>query len=401
VVTAVYILNRSPTKALNGRTPYEAWHGRKPAVSHLWVFGCLTFAKELGHIGKLNGRSTPGVFIGYAEGSKAYHILNPGTQRVRTTHDVVFDEDRGWTWDKAVDNDSTLMYDNFTVEYVHFERVGGVGSSLPPSMSSLVPEPPPTSVPRSPATTSAATRSSPPPPQSVTPRTPASTATPPGTSTMTPARVEHNPVEFATSLFHDEERINAYHDGEPLRYRTMENLLGDQPVPGLVPHDLEAQLHLACDDGEPRSFAEAERHATWHAAMKSEMDAVEKNCTSELADLLHGHIVITLKWVFKLKRDETGAIVKHKAHLVARGFLQREGIDFNDTFTPVAWMESVRLLFTLAAQEGWRVHHMDVKSAFLNSDLKEEVYVHQPPGFVIPGMEGKVLHLRKALYGLR
>jgi hypothetical protein len=80
-------------------------------------------------------------------------------------------------------------------------------------------------------------------------------------STLTPARVEHNPVEFATPLSHDEERIDAYHDGEPLRYRMMENLLGDQPVLGLVPYDLEAQLHLACDDGEPRSFAEAERHA--------------------------------------------------------------------------------------------------------------------------------------------
>jgi hypothetical protein len=68
VVTAVYILNRSPIKALNGRTSYEAWHGRKPAVSHLRVFGCLAFGKELDHIGKLNDRSTPVVFIGYAGG---------------------------------------------------------------------------------------------------------------------------------------------------------------------------------------------------------------------------------------------------------------------------------------------------------------------------------------------
>jgi hypothetical protein len=86
-------------------------------------------------------------------------------------------------------------------------------------------------------------------------------------------------VEFATPLSHDEERIDAYHDGEPLRYRTMENLLGDQPVLGPVPHDLEARLHLACNDGEPRSFMETERHAAWRAAMQSEMDAVEKNCT--------------------------------------------------------------------------------------------------------------------------
>jgi hypothetical protein len=88
VVMAVYILNRSPTKALNDRTPYEAWHERKLAISHLWVFGCLAFGKELGHIGKLDDRSTPGVFIGYAEGSKAYRILDPGTQRVCTTCNV-------------------------------------------------------------------------------------------------------------------------------------------------------------------------------------------------------------------------------------------------------------------------------------------------------------------------
>jgi hypothetical protein len=251
VVTTVYILNRSPTKALNGRTAYEAWHGRKPVVSHLRVFGCLAFGKELGHIGKLDDRSTPGVFIGYTEGSKAYRILDPGTQLVRTTRDIVFDEGRGWAWDKAVDDGSTSTYDNFTVKYVHFEGAGGVGSSFPPSMSTPVPEPLPTSAPRSPATTSAATRSSPPPPQLVTPCTPAAMATPPGTSTPTPARVE-NLVEFATPLCHD---------GKPLRYRMMENLLSDQSVSGLSPHDLEAQLHLTCDDGKTRSFAKAERHA--------------------------------------------------------------------------------------------------------------------------------------------
>jgi hypothetical protein len=261
VVMTVYILNRSPTKALNGKTPYEAWHGRKPAVSHLRVFSCLAFGKELGHIGKLDDRSTPGVFIGYAEGSKAYRILDPGTQHVHTTRDIVFDEGRGWTWDKAVDDGSTPTYDNFTVEYVHFEGAGGVGSSLPPSMSTPVPEPPLTSALRCPAMTSAATMSSPPPPQPVPPCTPAASTTPPGTSTPASAHVEPSPVEFATPLSHDEERIDACYDGEPLWYHAMEDILSDQPVSGLVPHDLDGQLHLACDDGEPRSFTEAEKDA--------------------------------------------------------------------------------------------------------------------------------------------
>jgi hypothetical protein len=167
------------------------------------------------------------VFIGYAEGLKAYCILDPGTQCVRTTRDIVFDEGQGWAWDKAVDDGSTLTYDNFIVEYIHFEGVEGVGSSIPPSMSTPVPEPPLTSAPHSPATTSAAMRSSSPPPQPVNPCTPASTTTPLGTSTPTPACVEHNQVEFATPLSHDEERIDAYHDGDLLRYRTRENLLSD------------------------------------------------------------------------------------------------------------------------------------------------------------------------------
>jgi hypothetical protein len=86
-------------------------------------------------------------------------------------------------------------------------------------------------------------------------------------------------VEFATPPSHNDERINACYDGESLLYHTMEDLLGDQLVPGLVPHDPEGQLHFACDDGEPRSFTEAEKDAAWHVMMKAEMDAVEKNRT--------------------------------------------------------------------------------------------------------------------------
>jgi hypothetical protein len=345
------------------------------------------------------------VLIGYMEGSKAYRILDPGTLRVRTARDVVFDEGRGWAWDKAVDDDTTPTYDDFTIEYVHFEGAGGI---CDPSSSRPTPAPksPSTTTPRSPA--SATTSSSPPrhpatspaPASSPSPRTPAPTVPSPGTSSPTPARVEHDPVELVTPLSHDEERVDACYDDEPLRYRKVEGLLIDPSVLGPTSRILAGELHLACDDGEPWSFAEVEKHAAWHAVMQSEMDVVETNHTWELDDLPHGHRAITLKWVFKLKRDEAGAIVKHKARLVTRGFLQQDGIDFDDAFAPVTRMEFVRLL-ALSAHEGWHVHHMDVKSSFLNGDLKEEVYVHQSPCFAILGKEGKVLRLRKAFYGLR
>jgi hypothetical protein len=105
--------------------------------------------------------------------------------------------------------------------------------------------------------------------------------------------------------------------------------------------------------------------------------------------------------VFKVKRDEHDAVIKHKVRLVAKGYVQKQGIDFEEVFTPVARIESVRLLLALAANESWPVHHMDVKSTFLNGELEEEVYVAHAPSFVVPGKEGKVLRLRKALYGLR
>ncbi|KAD6454709.1 hypothetical protein E3N88_09415 [Mikania micrantha] len=108
-----------------------------------------------------------------------------------------------------------------------------------------------------------------------------------------------------------------------------------------------------------------------------------------------------LKWVFKIKRDASGNIIKHKARLVAKGYAQQHGIDFDEVFAPVAHIETVRLILVLAAYNGWEVHHLDVKSAFLHGELKEEVYVTQSEGFVKPGNAGKVYKLSKALYGLR
>ena len=108
-----------------------------------------------------------------------------------------------------------------------------------------------------------------------------------------------------------------------------------------------------------------------------------------------------MKWVYKVKRGPGGNIVRHKARLVAKGYAQRQGVDYEEVFAPVARLETVRLILALAAHGKWEVHHMDVKSAFLNEDLQEEVYVHQPPGFMNPRHPGKVLKLKKALYGLK
>ena len=124
--------------------------------------------------------------------------------------------------------------------------------------------------------------------------------------------------------------------------------------------------------------------------MLEEMRAIEENKTWQLVDPPPGCRPISLKWVYKVKRDGLSTIVKHKARLIARGFVQREGIDFEKVFAPVTCMESVHLLLALAVAKDWRVHHLDVKSAFLNGELAEIVFVRQPPGFAIKGEEHRV-----------
>jgi Reverse transcriptase (RNA-dependent DNA polymerase) len=122
-----------------------------------------------------------------------------------------------------------------------------------------------------------------------------------------------------------------------------------------------------------------------------------KNDTS----LPEGHKAISVKWVYKKKVNLQGEIVKHKARLVAKGYKQQAGIDYEEVFAPVVRMETIRLLISLTTQSKWCIHQMDVKLAFLNYVLKEEVYIEQPPEYLKKGCEGKVLKLKKVLYSLK
>jgi hypothetical protein len=196
----------------------------------------------------------------------------------------------------------------------------------------------------------------------------------------------------------DNENLDANHDDNaPLRFRSMSDIL---VTPGFAPRALVAEeLHMVSSN-EPASFAEAEHSPSWRKAMMEEMDSIEENGTWSLVDLTSGRKPIGVKWVFKVKRDEHGAVFKHKACLVVKGYAQRHGIDYDEVFAPVARLDSMRLLIALATHEGWEVHHMNVKFAFFNGDLQEEVYIEQPAGFIVASKEHKVLKLKKALYGL-
>ena len=156
-----------------------------------------------------------------------------------------------------------------------------------------------------------------------------------------------------------------------------------------------------CDEEEPLSFDEAHDSKNWMAAMQAEYDAIVKNGTWYLADLPPGKKAIGTKWIYKLKRKPDGSIDRYKARLVAKGYAQEKGIDFDETFAPTCRMTTICSICALAANNGWNVHQLDIKTAFLNGDLHEEVYVSQPRGFIQKGQEKKVCRLKKALYGLK
>lgn len=152
---------------------------------------------------------------------------------------------------------------------------------------------------------------------------------------------------------------------------------------------------------EPVSFKEAVVHEEWVKAMESELQALKDHHTWTLVDLPKEKKAIGLKWVYKVKVSMDGKIQKYKARIVAKGYAQEYGVDYEETFSPVARFETIRVILSLAAQKGWKISQFDVKSAFLNGPLQEEVFVMQPPGFERKGEEEKVYKLHKALYGLK
>lgn len=322
VYTAVYLLNRCPTKAVLDKTPIEAWSGRKPSAKHLKVFGSICYV----HIPtvkrhKLEEKTEKGIFLGYSTESKGYRIYNLKTKKIVISRDVEFDERATWDWEKEEIIKKTIM------------------------------------VPRRQNTSNDQVQE---PEEVETPRGSNS----PGDET-------------------NEEESSP--ESPPRRTRTLE--------------DIYETCNFAAM--EPTSFDEASKHQVWIQAMEEEIKMIEKNKTWEMVDRPPNKEVIGVKWVYKTKLNPEGSVQKHKARLVAKGYSQLPGIDYTETFAPVARLDTIRALIALAAQKKWSVYQLDVKSAFLNGYLEEEIYVEQPQGFVKKGKEDKVLRLRKALYGLK
>ncbi|KAJ9550673.1 hypothetical protein OSB04_014718 [Centaurea solstitialis] len=334
--TAVYTINRHPTPILHNKSPYEVLHGVLPAYDLLKVWGCACFVQLQPHEhNKLEPRARLCLFLGYGIEHKGYRCWDPVSKRLRISRNVTF-------W-----------------EHVPYYSLPDTESPpiplFPESAPPIPPTPPPASdilgQPSDPAPT-------PPPTPEVSAESPD-----PGPSTSEPVRRSDRVRQVPAHL-------RDYHC-----YATL------------------------LSNHEPTSYKEAASCSQWQAAMQEELRALAKAHTWDSVLLPSGKRPIGSKWVFKIKTRSDGSVDRYKARLVAKGFNQEYGIDYEETFAPVARITSVRSLLAIAATKHWPLFQMDVKNAFLNGDLSEEVYMTPPPGVSLP--TGHVCRLRKALYGLK
>ncbi|KAL0313388.1 UNVERIFIED_CONTAM: Retrovirus-related Pol polyprotein from transposon RE1 [Sesamum radiatum] len=157
-------------------------------------------------------------------------------------------------------------------------------------------------------------------------------------------------------------------------------------------------------DNDPKTYGEAMSDIVlekWIEAMKSEMDSMSSNKVWTLVDPPKGLKPVGCKWVYKHKLGADGEVTTFKARLVAKGYTQRPEVDFEETYSPVAMAKSIRIMLAIAAWYDYEIWQMDVKTAFLNGFLEEEIYMDQPEGFTFVGEEQKVCHLQRSIYGLK
>lgn len=340
VATTIYILNRSPTKEVPNLTPKEAWSGHKPSVAHLRVFGCLAYV----HIPvqkrkKLDAKSQLCIFVGYSTPTKGYRFYNPETKQWIVSQDVIFDEGGVWQWKDAVQKNPSLII-NMEDNYVP-----------PPLLTS--------------SRGSSSSSSSP-------PSSPSSSSSP-NLGEDSPPPSPPRKVRSLVDVYQRSANINP-----------------------IVNFALLSTIKV-----EPSVYEEAVKETVWVNAMDDEMNSIHKNNTWELVPFPKGKQVIGVKWIYKVKYHADGSVEHHKARLVAKGFVQTPGVDYAETFAPVARLDTIKIILAIAAQYKWPIFQMDVKSAFLNGYIDEEVYVEQPIGYEVPDKEHLVYKLKKALYGLK
>lgn len=408
VEAAVHIYNRQPMRRLKWRCPITVWDGTIPDVSYFRVFGCKAYVhvQKSERAGKLDKKAVEMTFVGYEPGSKGYRFWNPATRSIVVSRDVIFDEE-SFPARKTPGNRPVTPDDGPFPEYTESSDDASnaeADDDLPIPLPIQIPEPQPEVHERPPSPVPPPAPPAPPEPAPAVPERPPSP--PPPVPVPRPAhqRNRHEPVG-GPSIARDRPRRENVQ--LPERYRN-QNVYGDQPpaqVDAQADSDQSAESFLCFlaaaqyKAGLPNSHRDAMKSpdaGKWQLAEKAEYESLLENKTWILVPRPKDRHVVANRWVYDIKHDG-----RYKARLVAKGFTQVWGEDYHETFSPVARFESIRYLLAHAALEDWDIESMDVKTAFLNGDLDEEIYMEQPEGWVVRGKENHVCLLKKAIYGLK
>ncbi|GKV38633.1 hypothetical protein SLEP1_g46522 [Rubroshorea leprosula] len=350
--TAAHVINRLPQATLGFISPFEKLWNIKPMVSHFRVFGsmCYVFVLEAQRT-KFDKKAVRCIFLGYDDQRKGWRCCDPNTGRCCVSRNVVFDEASSWWSPQEV-----VLPDSKELEEKVQEKFGEDTCRLLDTQEIVEKE------------------------KEIAPER---TVSPWQTGVREPMTEETRQGEVEEAEQQPEQQ---------LRRSTRER----KPNPKYA----NIALIEASPVTEPENYEEAAQSIEWRKAMEEEIKALKQNQTWELVPKPNDVKPVSCKWVYKVKTRPDGKIERYKARLVARGFSQQYGIDYDETFSPVAKINTVRVLLALAASKSWKLWQMDVKNAFLHGEIDREIYMEQPCGFEDKRHSEYVCKLKKALYGL-
>ena len=354
VHTANYLRNRLYTSAnMSDTTPYETIYNKKPSLQHVRIFGCAAYVHIQKHNqkGKFHPRARKGIFIGYSNGD-AYKVYYHESKEFEISNDVRFDEtDFNWKTNKNQEESST-QFNLDTLFSTQREPKVDIIEDASNNNSQQINH---------------------------------------NTATEHDLSVNNNPQHMSNNNNSDMPNVEdlTYYPPEKRTSQRKRNAPDRfSPEAGIA---LLTRYALGISDSNlPDNYKEAIQHPEkdkWVEAMRKELEDLKRRNVLEITTAPKGIKTIPCRWVYDRKRNSIGDILRHRARLVAKGFMQRYGIHFIEVFCPVVKYTTVRLVFAIATNNNWIIIRIDVRRAFLYGLLDEEIYINQPEGFIIPGSE--------------